>query len=660
MRKQHFAVLPLVLLCGMLACTARGDASIDLARLVQAATRDRNPAAQVLLGKCYLDGKIMPQNKELAADLFYYATVQGEAKGLKELEKMADKGDPKAQFYLGACYTAGRGMDQDLELGIKWWSKAAKNNQVQAQYLLADYYYRLKDEHKKNMKQAVKWFKRAANNDHDEAQHQLATLYFNGEGVSRNHRDAVHWWFKAADRQHAAAQYHLGVCFAEGHGNLVKSLPDAIKWWRQAAHNGDVEALYEIGRRYVEGDGIAKDLVAGAAFLGDAARKQHLQAFEALRELASENQADAQYIIGLFHQQGIMTVNNETEAVQWLARSAAQGYAKAFERLRVMNHHADAQTATGLCYLKGVATKRNTLRAFYTLKHAVELGSGEAVPWMLKAAEDRPDEQLIVGSLLMEGTLLKKDVTQAVNWYRKAAMNGHSEAQYRLARCYETGVGCEADQDQALRWYRKSAERGHPHARQKVKLAQRAKQEELPDAAPLGGYGKAPWGSDPATVRSVSPGSLKDLFRISKASSEFSDMAQWAGMDELIELIRYSPGEIQCLRCSGQGKIYHYYFLDNRLFMATYQPAANVDATAILQVMQQKYGQGDEQAGLLTWRNENGEARLVHGGQGDDVHSILYIDTSRHDEIAQRVKQLLDTKAETKTAAPVQSIARDL
>lgn len=52
----------------------------------------------------------------------------------------------------------------------------------------------------------------------------------------------------------------------------------------------------------------------------------------------------------------------------------------------------------------------------------------------------------------------------AAPYYRKAAENGHVEAQYILATMYRTGRGLPRDMAQAVKWYGRSAEGGYPMA----------------------------------------------------------------------------------------------------------------------------------------------------------------------------------------------------
>ncbi|WP_052046260.1 tetratricopeptide repeat protein [Candidatus Paracaedibacter symbiosus] len=58
---------------------------------------------------------------------------------------------------------------------------------------------------------------------------------------------------------------------------------------------------------------------------------------------------------------------------------------------------------------------------------------------------------------------MTKDDTEAVKWYRKAADQGHAEAQFSLGYCYNNGEGVTKDYTEAVKWYCKAAE-GHAWA----------------------------------------------------------------------------------------------------------------------------------------------------------------------------------------------------
>ncbi len=51
---------------------------------------------------------------------------------------------------------------------------------------------------------------------------------------------------------------------------------------------------------------------------------------------------------------------------------------------------------------------------------------------------------------------------------KKKACTGDAEAQFELARCYDTGNGVKKDSAEAAKWYRMAAERGHADAQLNV------------------------------------------------------------------------------------------------------------------------------------------------------------------------------------------------
>lgn len=57
-----------------------------------------------------------------------------------------------------------------------------------------------------------------------------------------------------------------------------------------------------------------------------------------------------------------------------------------------------------------------------------------------------------------------QDHVKAFEWYKKAAEQGHAEAQAQLGYMYEVGRGVSIDSDKSFEWRRKAAEQGNGHA----------------------------------------------------------------------------------------------------------------------------------------------------------------------------------------------------
>ena len=89
----------------------------------------------------------------------------------------------------------------------------------------------------------------------------------------------------------------------------------------------------------------------------------------------------------------------------------------------------------------------------------------QAFDWYRKAAaQGHADAQAKLGWLYSNGHGVPQDHKQAVNWFRKAADQGSPHAQFLLGLMYDEGQGVPQDYKQALEWYRKAAAQGNPDA----------------------------------------------------------------------------------------------------------------------------------------------------------------------------------------------------
>jgi TPR repeat protein len=89
----------------------------------------------------------------------------------------------------------------------------------------------------------------------------------------------------------------------------------------------------------------------------------------------------------------------------------------------------------------------------------------QAVHWYRKAAEQGgADAQYNLGIMYANGGSTKKGAVQAVSWYRKAAVQGHAQAQYHLGVMYGIGNGVQQSLSEAARWWRMAADQGDINA----------------------------------------------------------------------------------------------------------------------------------------------------------------------------------------------------
>jgi hypothetical protein len=66
-----------------------------------------------------------------------------------------------------------------------------------------------------------------------------------------------------------------------------------------------------------------------------------------------------------------------------------------------------------------------------------------------------------------------QDYDEAIKWYRKAAEQGHCEAEYAMGMSYSYGIGVDANPAEAQKWYRKAAAQGHTKAKEALEQLKR-------------------------------------------------------------------------------------------------------------------------------------------------------------------------------------------
>ena len=139
---------------------------------------------------------------------------------------------------------AGDGLVLDPDL----LRRAAEQGDADAQFMLAELYYRWYDEGdglEDDLAEAVKWYQEAAGHGHAGAQFELGWCYQSGNGVGEDLEKAVEWYRIAAEQGYAPAQYWLGWCCRYGKGTEADPA-EAVRWFRHAAEQGYEDALEDL------------------------------------------------------------------------------------------------------------------------------------------------------------------------------------------------------------------------------------------------------------------------------------------------------------------------------------------------------------------------------------------------------------------------------
>ena len=179
---------------------------------------------------------------------------------------LAEEGNAKSQFYMGAMYDDGQGVPRDYKEAVKWYRLAAEQGHASAQYNLGVSYdkgegvlqshkeaikWLLKSAEQKNLKAQrliranyYKWHKQIAEQGDSYAQRFLGASYYLGLGVTQDYAEAAKWYKKAAEKEDRIAQNILGAMYEKGKG-VSKDFVEAYKWFSISEKTGN-------GRMYKE------------------------------------------------------------------------------------------------------------------------------------------------------------------------------------------------------------------------------------------------------------------------------------------------------------------------------------------------------------------------------------------------------------------------
>ncbi len=216
-------------------------------KLGDAAARESNPAlvpASIVPTEAETEGSDVPSSPTPAPRVVSStgaldlppATV-----GPLSLRLAAAKGDPSAEFEVGARLAEGNGTPQNFKEAAKWYTRSADRGFAPAEYRLGALYERglgLKPDRTL----AAAWYRRAANQGNVKAMHNLAVLSANQTDQSPDYTTAAQWFEQAASRGLADSEFNLAILYENGLG-VKRDLKQAYMWISLAAQSKDADAV---------------------------------------------------------------------------------------------------------------------------------------------------------------------------------------------------------------------------------------------------------------------------------------------------------------------------------------------------------------------------------------------------------------------------------
>ena len=246
----------------------------------------------------------------------------------KIFKPLADKGNSEAQYYLELIQKAGYRDKTTYKDG-----KAA--------YLKNDF------------KLAFEILKPLADEGDSWSQYILSLMYESGQGVEKNQKESVKWLILAAESGVPKIQYDLGIRYFYGYG-IEQNYDEAAKWWESSANAGIADSQYNLGLMYYRGIGVSKDKNKARILIKKAASQAHdkaqhrlamiyalddedfLTSLSWLRESAKQNNTEAQYNLGVFHEKGYGVPKDLDKAKEWYQLAADQGLEIAIQKIQAL------------------------------------------------------------------------------------------------------------------------------------------------------------------------------------------------------------------------------------------------------------------------------------------------------------------------------------
>jgi hypothetical protein len=111
---------------------------------------------------------------------------------------------------------------------------------------------------------------------------------------------------------------------------------------------------------------------------------------------------------------------------------------------------ADAQYRLAQEYIRGISVKKSLTTAFEFIRKAADQGHAEAIGG--------------VGYFHANGFGVKKDLAAAAEWFRKGAEKGGAKAQLNYAKALLNGRGVPANEAEGLKWLDQALAQDLPHA----------------------------------------------------------------------------------------------------------------------------------------------------------------------------------------------------
>ncbi len=185
---------------------------------------------------------------------------------------------------------------------------------------------------------------------------KIAECYMLGRGTITSERKVYESYLAAAKKGDSFSQYVVAKCYYSGYGTS-KNLSRTVLWLKKSVEQNNVQAMKMMAKMLMDGEGITQDIVRSLSMLEKVTELQGMKdgaadsdvivgygryyqltgrnykAASYFKKAAKSGNAEAQYALAICYLNGDGVFRSVMKARQWLEYSAANGYAKAVEKL---------------------------------------------------------------------------------------------------------------------------------------------------------------------------------------------------------------------------------------------------------------------------------------------------------------------------------------
>lgn len=233
------------------------------------------------------------------------------------------------------------------------------------------------------------------------AQRTLGGIYANGYCVDQDYAVAINWYGKAAQKEDGESMLALANIYGRGQG-VEPNLDKTLYWLELAEANGQIaERVYAL--LYLDGLLVTKSIS---------------RAYSLFLLAAEKGDPAAQYTVSMEYFRGKFLVKNPATALEWLTRSAENGYGPAYRVL-------------GGIYANG--------------SYGIARDNIKAGKWLALAKDQNKATALDVAEMYLEGRGVNRDIDRAVEYYKELADAYVAEAHLKLGQIYSHGAPLTPD-----------------------------------------------------------------------------------------------------------------------------------------------------------------------------------------------------------------------